>query len=262
MARRNKGDENESENKKIGGKVITAIVIALILLIWLTILGLIIKLDLGGLGTTLRPALKDVPGLNLILPNVSDEQLAWEENYPYANMTEAVEQIKNLEQQVDTLTDDNSDYKTLISDLQTEVERLKVFEDNQLAFEERVKQFEKNVVFNSNAPDIEEYKAYYEEINPTTAEEIYRLVVESLQYDEAIQEKAKILKTMKPSQAALVLEEMTADTEWISKVLLCMKADESAAILNKMDQLYAAKLFKKMANMDEERYNAIQSSME
>ena len=41
-----------------------------------------------------------------------------------------------------------------------------------------------------------------------------------------------------------------------------MKPDESAAILNKMDQLYAAKLFKKMSDMDEERYNSIMSSMQ
>lgn len=259
--RRNRENETENEKNKLGGKLLTAIVIFLILIVWLAIFGMVIKLDVGGLGTTLRPALKNVPILNLVLPNISDEQLAWEENYPYNNMTEAVEQIKALELQLDSLTSENKEYETLIAELQAEVERLRVFEENQLAFEERVKEFEKNVVFNSNAPDIEEYKAYYEEINPTTAEEIYRLVIESLQYDEAIEEKAKILKTMKPSQAAAVLEEMTADIEWIAKVLLTMKPDESAAILNKMDQLFAAKLFKKMSDMDEERYNSILSSM-
>lgn len=264
MAKRNKTAdfETENENKKLGSKLFTVIIVFVIILVWLAIFGFIIKLDIGGLGTSLRPALKNIPVLNLVLPEVSDEQLAYEENYPYANMTEAINQIKALELQIDSLSSRNKEYETLIADLKAEVERLKVFEENQLVFEERVKEFDKNVVFNSNAPDIEEYKAYYEEINPTTAEEIYRLVLESLQYDEAIEEKAKILKTMKPSQAAAVLEEMTADVGWAAKVLLSMKPDESAAILNKMDQLYAAKLFKKMSDMDEERYNSIMSSME
>lgn len=262
MAKKNKDTANEKGKNKIVGKLLTIVVISLILLVWLAIFAFIIKLDIGGLGTTLRPALKGVPVLNMILPEVSDEQLAWEENYPYDNMTDAINTIKALELQVDTLTTENDENKTLIAELQAEVERLRVFEDNQLAFEERVKAFEKNVVFNSKAPELEEYKAYYEEINPANAEEIYRLVIESLQYDEDIQEKATILKTMKPSQAADVLSEMTADIEWAAKVLLCMKPDESAAILNKMDTLYAAKLFKKMADMDEERYNSIMSSME
>ncbi len=264
MAKRKKTADFETENEKgkLGGKLFTAIVILLIILVWLAIFGFIIKLDIGGLGSSLRPALKEVPVLNWILPSVTDEQLAYEENYPYANMTEAIAQIKALELQIDSLTSENKEYESLIAELRAEVERLKVFEDNQLAFEERVKEFDKNVVFNSNAPDIEEYKAYYDEINPTTAEEIYRLVLESLQFDEAIEEKAKILKTMKPSQAAAVLEEMTADVAWAAKVLLSMKPDESAAILNKMDQLYAAKLFKKMSDMDEERYNSIMSSMQ
>lgn len=260
--RRNKENEAEKEKEKLGGKLLTAIIIFLILLVWLTIFGLIIKLDIGGLGTTLRPALKNIPVLNLVLPTISDDQLAWEENYPYNNMTEAVNRIKELQLIVDSLNSENEEYKNLNTELQMEVERLRVFEENQLAFEERVKRFEKNVVFNSKAPELEEYKAYYEEINPSTAEEIYRLVLESLQYDKAIEEKAKILKTMKPSQAALVLEQMTADVEWIAKVLLAMKPEESAGILNKMDQLFAAKLFKKMSDMDEERYQSILSSLE
>ena len=80
MAKRRKNQENEFEKEKLGSKILTAIVIFLILLVWLAIFALIVKLDVGGLGTTLRPALKDIPVLNLVLPNVSDEQLAWEEN--------------------------------------------------------------------------------------------------------------------------------------------------------------------------------------
>lgn len=260
MAKKNKAIDEE-EKKKSSGKLGVFLVILGILLAWIIIFVVIIRADVGGIGTSLRPSLKDVPVIHWILPPVSDEQIAWEENYPYRDIKDAVAYIKQLEIQVDTLTTERDTYAQSTSDLQKEVERLKVFEEQQIAFEERVKDFDKNVVFNSKAPEIEEYKLYYEAINPTTAEEIYRLVLEQLQYDESIREKAKIIKTMKPSQAAAVLEEMTADMEWISKVLLTMKPDECAAILDKMDQLFVAKIFKKMADMDEEKYNAIVQSL-
>lgn len=260
MAKKKEVDDM-GEKKKSGGALFSTLVILGILLAWIVLLIVIIRADVGGIGTSLRPALKEVPVIQWILPPVSDAQVAFEENYPYQDLSEAVEVIKQLEVQIDTLTKERDDYAAQITDLQAEVERLKVFEDEQLAFQERVKAFDKNVVFNDQAPSLEEYKAFYEEINPTTAEEIYRLVLEQLQYDSSIIEKAKIVKTMKPSQAAAVLQEMTADLEWVAKVLLSMKTDESAAILDKMDELYVAKIFKKMADMDEEKYNAIVQSL-
>lgn len=260
MAKDIEKDELE-EKKKSGGKLTLILVVLGILLIWIVLFVILIRSDVGGIGTSLRPALKDVPVMNWILPPVSDEQIAWEEDYPYSNLTEAVEVIKQLELQIDALTSERDAYGSQIAELTADVERLESFEEQQTAFEERVKEFDKKVVFNEKAPSLEEYKAYYEQINPTTAEEIYRLVLEQLQYDKAILEKAKIVKTMKPSQAAAVLQEMTADMEWVSKVLLSMKAEESAAILDKMDQLYAAKIFKKMADMDEEKYNSIVQSL-
>lgn len=259
MARKKRDDMDKK--KKSGGTLATVLVVGGIMLIWLLLLGVLLRLDVGGIGTSLRPSLKNVPIMKYLLPPVSEDQLIWEENYPFESITDAVNRIKELEVELDAATQSNKTYTDRIAQLEAEVARLKVFEDNVLAFEERVKAFDKNVVFNDKAPSIEEYKKYYEEINPTTAEEIYRLVLEQLQYDESIIEKAKIIKTMKPSQAAQVIEEMTADIEWTAKVLLSMKADESAAIFDRMDQLYAAKIFKKMADMDEDKLNSIKASL-
>lgn len=261
MAKMKNSPEGNEKNKS-GGKLGIILIILAILLSWLIIFAILIRVDVGGIGTSLRPILKNVPVVNWLLPPVSDEQIAFEENYPYKNLTEAMDYIKELETQIDTLITERDTKQTRITELQQEVDKLKTYEEEQAAFEERVKIFDKNVVFNSNAPDAETYKQYYEEINPTTAEEIYRLVLEQLEYDNAIQEKATILKTMKPSQAAAVLEEMTADMDWVANVLLTMKPAESAAIMDKMDQLYAAKIFKKMADMDEEQYNAILQSIQ
>lgn len=261
MAKKDNNQEQVKSGDSVGSKIGTAIIVILIVVVWLAIFALLIKMDIGGIGTKLRPLIKDVPVLSLILPDVSDDVLIAEENYPYKNISEAVEIIKNLEKENETLNDTNSDYAKKILELQTEIERLKVFEEDQIAFEERVKRFDVNVVYNSQAPDIEEYKKYYDEINPETAAEIYRQVIEQLQYDESIQEKANLLKTMKPGNAAEVLEEMTADIEYTCKILLCMKTDEATAIMDKMDPLFVARLLQTMHDMDDEWYQRIQSNL-
>jgi len=250
MAKRDKAKNND---KKEGSKVLTIIIAILIVIIWLAFFGALIKFDVGGFGSgVLRPILKDVPIVNMILPSVSEQQLIDENNYEYT-LAEAVTKIKELEASIASMeegTTQNSDY---VAELEAEIERLKVFEENQAAFEERVKEFDKNVIYADNAPDIEEYKAYYEEINPTTAEEIYRQVIEQLQYSDAIQEKADIYKNMDPQAAAQILETMTADVESVAQILLSMKPKESAAILAEMDSVTAAKITKKMLDMDAEK---------
>lgn len=251
MAKKEKSAEKE---KKEGNKVLTILIALLIAIIWFAIFGMLIKLDIGGFGSgVLRPILKDVPLINKILPDVSDGQLAEENDYEYNSLPEAVAKIKELEQQIADMEQNTTDNNANTADLQAEIDRLKVFEENQKAFEERQKEFDKNVVFADAAPDIEEYKKYYEQINPANAEEIYRQVVEQLQYSDAIQEKANIYKSMEPQAAAQILQTMTADVESVAQILLAMKPKESAAILAEMDNVVAAKITKKMLDLDAEK---------
>lgn len=249
-----KKDKTESKEKKEGNKVLTILIALLIVIIWLAIFALLIKLDVGGFGSgVLRPILKDVPIVNLVLPKVSDGQIAVENDYTYNSLPEAVAKIKELEQTIADMTKNNIDSSTNTTDLQAEIDRLKVFEENQVAFEQKQQDFDKNVVFADAAPSIEEYKAYYEAINPANAEIIYRQVIEQLQYSDAIKEKANIYKSMDPPAAASILQTMTADVESVAQILLSMKPKESALILAEMDNVIAAKITKKMLDMDAEK---------
>ena len=251
MAKKNKPDEKE---KKEGNKVLTILIALLIAIIWFAIFALLIKLDVGGFGSgVLRPILKDVPLINRILPEVPEEKLAEENDYDYSSLPEAVARIKELEQQLEDINKNNTGKEETSAELQAEIDRLKVFEENQLTFEERQKEFDKKVVFADAAPDIEEYKKYFEEINPANAEEIYRQVIEQLQYSDAILEKANIYKNMDSAAAAEILETMTADVESVAQILLAMKPKESAEIMAEMDSLVAAKITKKMLDMDAEK---------
>lgn len=254
MPRRNKEIDNNENEKSAGSKIIAAVIVLFIVLIWLAVFVVLIKLDFGGFGNSiLRPLLKDVPIVNMILPNVSEEQVAYENDYPYNSLGEAIDRIKELEAINDTLTQSQSSEADKIKELQAEVDRLKVFEENQKAFEDRVKEFDEKVVFADQAPDIEEYKKYYEGIDPTHAEEIYRQVVEQMQYDESIKEKADIYRKMKPAEAAAVLQTMTADIDLVSEMLRAMRPSESSLILAEMDPTAAAKITKKMFDMDAEK---------
>lgn len=260
MAKKNKNAGN-GEEKKGGGKLVTFIIILLVLLMWIITFAFLIKMDVGNLGTSLRPMLKDVPVLKYLLPAVSDEQEAWENNYPFDTMEAAVARIKELEAQLDAATGSNTDHAKLIAELQAENARLKVFEDEQLEFAQRVEEFDRNVVFNDKAPEVEEYRKFYEEINPTTAEEIYRQVLELLEYDDLTQGEAERLVKMKPGNAAKILEEMNASIDLVAQYLLCMKTTESAAILEKMDTLYAAHVMQAIADINEEKMNSIRQQL-
>jgi|BioPla2DNA2_1021312.scaffolds.fasta_scaffold08335_1 flagellar motility protein MotE (MotC chaperone) len=251
MAKKKK--EGNIANKE-QNKTLTIMIALLIVVIWFAVFIFLIKSDVGGFGSgVLRPILKDVPVLNLILPKATEEQIAEENNYEYTSLPEAILRIQELEAMLEDIKQGDQDENSQIAELQAEIDRLKVFEKNQLEFEKRVEEFDKNVVFAEAAPDIEEYKKYYEEINPATAEEIYRQVVEQIQYDAAIVEYANIYRKMDPEAAAEILQTMTADVGAVARILLAMKPQESAKILAEMDSMVAAKITKKMLDMGEER---------
>ena len=254
---KNKKTQDTIEGKK-SHAILNTIIVLMILIFWLAIFAIFIKLDIGGLGTMLRPMIGNVPVINQILPELSEAELAEENDYPYTSLTEAIARIKELETQLADAQDKKDDSASTIAELQAEVDRLKEFEDKQLEFEARVEAFDENVVFAEEAPDIDEYKQYYEEISPDNAAEIYEKVVKQLQYDDAIQEKAEIFRKMKAKDAAAILEEMTADTESVAKILITMDSKYSSLILAEMDRTNAAKITKKMLDLDAELLSQIQ----
>lgn len=216
-----------------------------IALVWLAIIGLLIKLDIGGFGSTiLRPIIKDIPVVNLILPVDEEAVSQAKENSPYANMDEALQQIKTLEQELETAQNDSATKDATISDLNKEIERLKVFEANQTAFEEEKTKFYEEVVNTDNAPDISEYKKYYESIDAENAAKIYKEVTQQLYNEEQMAEYAKTYSSMKPAQAASIFATMTDDLDLVAKILNSLSTEQRGEILGAMDPTIAAKLTK------------------
>lgn len=252
MAKKKNTDELENlgEKEKAGNKIVSFLIALVIVIIWLGVFALLIKLDFAGFGSkVLTPILQDVPVINRILPgNVYTDS----EGNTYKTLDQALARIQELELELDSLTNSGDVNSSYIAELEAENARLRVFEENQKAFEERVFEFEQNVVFNDKAPDIEEYKAYYEEFDPENAAILYQQVVEQLEADASILAQAERFANMEPAEAAEILEVMTGDLDLVCKILENMKTKVSAAIIAEMTPEYAAKVTKKMALLQDD----------
>lgn len=245
-------NQEEETSEKSGNRIVTIIIALILIIIWLGVFAILIKLDVGGFGSNvLRPILKDVPIINQILPAGTDEEYIQENETSYKSLSEAVKRIKELELQlasVQEINDANSDY---INSLVAEVERLKTFEENQDTFQARVDEFEREVVFGSQAPSIEEYQKFYEALDPENAAELYQQVVVQLQADKKTLELAERYSKMDAEKAAATLSEMTAgDLDLVCGILTNMKTNLAAAIMQEMEPLTAAMITKKMSLRD------------
>ncbi len=237
----------EEEGEEGGGKLIIAIVTVVIIIIWLAIFALLIKLDVGGFGSTvLSPILKNVPYINKILPSDSTASGDASE-YGYSSLAEAIEQIKLLESELDSANATNSDLESQIAALQAEVSRLSVYESEQAEFEELRAQFYEEVIFSDEAPDIEEYQKYYESIDEENAAALYKQVIQQEETDEEVEDYAATYSSMKPANAASLMEEMTDNLDLVAKILENMDTESRAAILDAMDAEFAATITKLMA---------------
>lgn len=241
-------DKRDEVTKKRSSKFISIFILLMILFVWILIFALLVKLDIGGFGTTLRPLLKDVPIINKVLPVLTDEELAEEENYPYDSLAEAMVKINELEKINEELELNIEEYKNNSSKLEEELATLSELKEKDEAFNQRVLEFDRNVVFADEAPEIEEYKTYYESINPDNAEIIYRQVIYDVNASQEIQDKVDIYSNMDPKAAARIFETLSNDTDLLLLILSNMNKSSSSEILSEMNPELAGTLTKKLFN--------------
>ena len=239
------GTTDEIEEESGGGKAAVVFVTLMIIVIWIAILAVLIHFDVGGFGSTvMQPILKDVPYVNKILPKTEEEETKTKEDskYPYKTVDEAVAYIKELEKELADAKESNSENDAYVADLEAQAAQWKEYKDNEQKFEEEKAKFYKEVVFSDQAPDINEYKKYYESIDPQNAENLYKQVVEQQEKDDDMSDYVKAYSQMKPKQAAAIFDTMTDNLKLVAQILDGMDADSRAAILGKMTSDTAAKV--------------------
>jgi flagellar motility protein MotE (MotC chaperone) len=241
-AKKAESDSLDDESDGIGTKIATFFVTLIIILIWVAIIVMLIKWDVGGFGSgVLAPLLKNVPYVNEILPDAAVSSTE-DSAYSYASVDEAVERIKELEIELAEAQNGTSKDAEEIADLQEKAAELEAYKADEEAFEEEKEKFYNEVVFSSVAPDIEEYKSYYESIDPANAEAIYRQVVQQTAADDELSDYVKTYSSMKAKEAAAVFDSMTDNLSLVAQILENMDAQSRADILGKMDSDTAAKV--------------------
>lgn len=243
--------DQEAELEEGGSNIPIFLTTVAIVAIWLLILCVLIKLDVGGFGSgVLKPILKDVPVVNKILPSdtpLRQEDTEAEDEYAgYTSLKEAVEQIKLLELQLEQEDLRNTALEEDNEKLKEEVARLKTFESGQVEFERIKTEFYEEVIYAENGPGADEYQKYYESMDPATAEFLYKQVVREAEESKEVQDYAQAYSEMKPKQAAGIFEAMTNNLDLAARILKEMSSEDRGKILGVMDAEIAAKLTKIM----------------
>lgn len=231
-----------------GGKISTVLVTVIIILIWLAILAFLIKIDVGGFGSgVLAPILKDVPVVSVILPKTSVTETTDPEAYGgYTSLRDAVDRIKELEAELEKAQSTSTTSSDDINALKAEVERLQTFEKNQVEFQKVKTQFYEEVVYAEKGPGAEAFRKYYESIDPTTAEFLYKQVAQQEEQSQEIKNYAKTYSEMKPKEAAGIFEAMKDNLNLAAQILGEMGPTERGKILGVMNADIAAKITKIM----------------
>lgn len=240
--------ERELDEQIEGTNASVVVVTIFIIVIWLGILCLLIKMDVGGFGSNvLTPMLKDIPIINKILPTETSTESTREKSYGgYSSIREAVDQITELEKKLDQAQSTNTAYSEQIEALKAEVQRLQTFEKNQVEFQRIKEQFYEEVVYADNGPGADEYRQYYEEMDPTTAEELYKQVIQEEAVDNKMKDYVATYSNMDAAKAAGILGAMTDNLDLAADILSNLPAATRGSIMGEMDPAVAARITKIM----------------
>ena len=232
------GDDDEGG---IGTKIAVFLASVVIIALWLGIFVLIVKWDVGGFGSTVMyPVFKNVPYLNMILPEVRETDE--DPDHSFATIDDAVEYIKMLERELAGEQEKVSSKNKRIEELKTKIEKLKSYETKIKEFDDLKKKFDEEVVFSDEAPDISYYQEYYAQISPENAERIYKQVLEQQQYNSELDNYVKTYSNMKAKNAAKIFDTMTDNLTLVAEILEKMDAESRGEILGNMDADIAARV--------------------
>ncbi len=237
--------QEEALGEDSGNGIVTLAATLLIVVLWLAVICVVIKLDIGGFGSgVLTPILKDVPILNKILPGTGITETVEQDSYGgYSSLEEAVAYIRQLELELERVQTASNTKDLDIEKLKAEVVRLQEFEKLQNEFQHIKTTFFERVV-DELGP--EEFEQYFAAMDPTTAEYIYRQVLIQNEASKEIEAYVLAYSAMKPKEAAKIFDSMTDNFALVAKILKYMDADSRGKILANMDVENAARLTKMM----------------
>jgi flagellar motility protein MotE (MotC chaperone) len=125
-----------------------------------------------------------------------------------------------------------------------EISRLKDFEDQQAVFKAEKEEFDRMIAMN----DTGAYEAFYETVNPETAEILYKEAVIANQSSARVKEYIASFTAMDGGAAAEILEQMVpTDINLVVVIINALDPDTRAGILSEMTPENAAVVVKMTA---------------
>ncbi len=211
-------EDNDNESGSKGGCLKKIIIFIIIFTIFVGIPVAIIGFNVGGIRDKyLRPGLEKIPIIKNLLPPLEEE-------------TQEEPAKDEKQQTIDSLTKE-------IEDLNQEIARLKVFEQNQLEFKKQKQAFDEMIALN----DPKAYASFYESIAPENAKELYKQAVNKEVQDKEFKVYIQTFEGMKKDAAKSILEELiTTDMDLVITILQNLSSEKRSEILSVMDPKNAA----------------------
>lgn len=231
-------EQDSKKNSKLG------LIISIVILSLIIIFIVLIKLDVGKLGTSvLGPKLKNIPVINLILPPMPEESVDGVD-YNFRTIGEAIEKLKETEEILKEKEIEAEKLNETLNLQGEEIERLKVFEQNQVKYKADKDAFDLLVAEQAGA---ENFMTYVESVYPDNALSIYESLTKEKLYTEDVLEMATIYQEMKPEKAAAILEQTSKiDMDMVSQLLKNVDSKQAGAILSAMNPQVADKISRYM----------------
>jgi flagellar motility protein MotE (MotC chaperone) len=248
-----------SENKG-KGTLSTFLTIAVVVLILAAVFGgvfyFIIHNNVNGLADRYRGSIQNMPVARLALPKTPDlldsKNISREEVIKkYTELKTENDALKKQLAESSKKLDEYQVYKDDFDNMKSESEKELIdIKDRSAALDEKelkLNELKKKLDELTANGDKEAFKAYYEQLDPENAKQLYSAVIKEQQTNENVKKFAQVYAAMDASAAARIFEQLgTSKIDMTAETLKAMSKENSSAILQSMTPVFAAKVTEKL----------------
>lgn len=246
--------------KKSKGMIFTLLTAFIVILVIGAVLGgafyFVIHNNINGLGERYRKDIQNIPVMKLALPAAPDPLdpqylTAGELEEKYKEFRKSNEELNKQLEEAKKQQDELQKYKDEYDKFKAENDKTaQELKDRAASLDARQLQLDElNKKINGliTSGDKEGFKAYFENVDPDTAKQVYAEVVKQQQIDEGAKNFAKLYETMDAAAAAQIFEQLgNSKIDLVAATLKNIKKEQAAAIMAAMTPDFASKLMEKL----------------